>query len=321
MGAKSNISWTDASWSPITGCSRISRGCERYAGLAVLKNDGIGPRWTGEVRCHADQLDVPLHWKKPRMIFVNSMSDTFHEKVPFEFIDRMFAVMALCPQHTFQILTKRPERVAEYLAADRGPYKFEFEHTTTEDRVMWAADTGLAFAGEGAIQSRLALLANGWAAWKWPLFNVWLGTSCEDQATADERIPHLLRCPAAVRFLSLEPLLGPIDLAYLREAAMHFAGICPEGLQPRGRVWEPPESQHEGKCPIHWVIVGGESGPGFRSMKVEWLADIVEQCRAAQVPVFIKQDAGPIPGMRGNIPYDLWTKEFPQPKKPESARK
>jgi len=140
MGAKSNISWTDASWSPITGCSRVSRGCERcyserltatklknhprYAGLAVLKNDGIGPRWTGEVRCHADQLDVPLHWKKPRMIFVNSMSDTFHEKVPFEFIDRMFAVMALCPQHTFQILTKRPERVAEYLAADRGPYKF-----------------------------------------------------------------------------------------------------------------------------------------------------------------------------------------------------
>jgi protein gp37 len=269
MSEKTGIGWTQSTWSPITGCSRVSEGCTRcyaesltatklknhprYAGLAVLKNGEA--RWTGEIRCHEDQLDVPLHWRKPRMVFVNSMSDTFHEKVPDLFIRTLFKVMGEAKQHTFQILTKRPER----MAAVTTEFQREGDFATLD--------------GEDGL---------------YPFPNVWLGTSCEDQATADERIPHLLRCPAAVRFLSLEPLLGPIKIG--------DGDGCEEWWQSNG---------------IGWVIAGGESGPGHRQMKLEWLESIVEQCKAAGVPVFVKQDAGPRPGMQGRIPDRLWIKEFP----------
>lgn len=220
MSQYSTIEWTDATWNPVTGCSPVSSGCSNcfaaqlaatrlkhlpaYEGLATVNSRGQGV-FNGTIKLHEDRLLDPLKWRKPRRIFVNSMSDLFHESVPFEFIDRVFAVMALCPQHTFQILTKRPERMAEYLnrpamtsllarAVANGPIQFWERGSHLYHYEFDLTPSGFSWCGQ------------------WPLPNVWLGTSVENQAAADERIPHLLRCPAAVRFLSCEPLLGEVDL-------------------------------------------------------------------------------------------------------------
>lgn len=225
MAGKTKIEWTDSNWNPIRGCSRVSEGCRNcYAeniaarfnkpgqwgeGLAeiVTRPDGAKEaRWTGKmVQAPEATLTAPLRWKAPRMIFVNSTSDLFHEAVPDEWIDRVFAVMALCPQHTFQVLTKRTERMRAYFTgacAHRiglSALRLTLEARYANIRSM---------VGEGIVlhrdPPRLA---------KWPLPNVWLGTSVEDQATADNRIPHLLATPAAIRFISAEPLLGPVDLS------------------------------------------------------------------------------------------------------------
>lgn len=281
MSTGSSIEWTDASWSPITGCTRVSEGCrhcyaerlthrlsgmgqEKYRGLTVLKSDG--PHWTGEIRCHEDELEKPLKWRKPRMIFVNSMSDTFHERVPFEFIDRIFAVMALTPQHTYQILTKRPERMAEYLQKKGG----------APGRII---DAVLSFSKDYPKLVRAyceACGGDGYSA-PWPYPQVWLGASIEDQPTADARIPHLLRCPEAVRFVSYEPALGSVD-------------------------WTPPENrgtnfnQDDWLQELHWIIVGGESGPGARPFDVQWARDTIRRCRNRTdmgrpwpMPCFLKQ--------------------------------
>lgn len=270
MSEQSNIEWTDASWNVVTGCTRVSEGCRhcyaerltatrlrenpRYAGLAVLNGDGDA-RWTSEVRCHDDLLDVPLRWRNPRRVFVCSMSDLFHPDVPFEFIDKVFAVMALCPQHTFQVLTKRPERMAEY-HHDRD---WGDAANSITNNLIRRLDGALYFGGE--------IIP--------PLPNVWLGTSVEDQPNADERIPHLLKCPATVRFLSVEPLLGPVDL--------HDAFYRPR-LGPND-----PYKRLQDIILIHWVIVGGESGPGARPMDPAWARSIRDQCVAAGVPFFFKQ--------------------------------
>ncbi|MDE2342737.1 MAG: phage Gp37/Gp68 family protein [Betaproteobacteria bacterium] len=206
MADKTGIEWTNATWNPLRGCSRVSEGCRHcyaekiaarfsgpgmpYEGLA--KRVGGEPRWTGTVRLVESALDQPLRWTKPRIIFVNSMSDLFHEKVSDEWIDSIFAVMALAPQHTFQILTKRPERMVKYMKVhERGSY---------------IASSALSRVPGNKMESR--------PAWNmsWPLPNVWLGVSVEDQKTADERIPLLLATPAAKRFISAEPLLGKVDL-------------------------------------------------------------------------------------------------------------
>ncbi|MEO1279569.1 MAG: DUF5131 family protein, partial [Planctomycetota bacterium] len=194
-------------------------------------------------------LDRPLRWKKPGRVFVNSMADLFHPEVPFDFIDRVFAVMALTPQHQYQVLTKRPERMAEYLryAVEMDNFQHELDRLTLEV--------------EGETFAYLQVADGGW-----PLSNVWLGTSVEDQAAADERIGHLLRCPAAVRFLSCEPLLGAVDLA----------------------DWL-PWGEHDEATKIDWVIAGGESGPGARPCDLAWLRSIVDQCAGARVPCFVKQ--------------------------------
>ena len=218
--------------------------------------------FTGDVRMLDDRLREPLAWKKPRRVFVCSMSDLFHERVPFHFIDQVFAVMALCPQHTFQVLTKRPERMAEYF----GPV-----HTMSLCR---AGRVGLQMkeVGRELPLSRFAAVERRDGFPVWPLRNVWLGTSCEDQQRADERIPHLLRCRAAVRFLSCEPLLGPVQLGVDREFFDYGVGRN-EQNEPR----------------VHWVIVGGESGPKARPCDVEWIRSIVRQCRESEVPCFVKQ--------------------------------
>jgi protein gp37 len=273
VSGETGIEWTDTTWNPVVGCSVVSPGCEHcYAARMDHRLRGIAGEewkpWTApnaayNVRLHPERLTAPLHWRKPRRVFVNSMSDLFHEQVPDEFIDRVFAVMALTPQHTYQVLTKRPERMREYLTSPRHGEPVETFVELEKDRISTEAWGLGQFLGA------------------WPLPNVWLGVSCEDQRRADERIPLLLQTPAAVRFISAEPLLGPIDL---RTGVYAKLGT---GTKPNSTVMEGwSGTTLEG---LDWVIVGGESGPGARPCDEGWVFDIVQQCRAAGVAAFVKQ--------------------------------
>jgi len=337
--ASTNISWSDAVWNPLVGCSRTSPGCEncyaetfahrlekmgqsRYRGLTVLGKQGA--RWTGEVRQVPEVLGAPLRWRKGKRIFVNSMSDLFHEKVPFEYVAAVFGVMAACPQHTFQVLTKRPERALEYFrwVEKRGEDGLRLFPDDPQD---WRIRQLLHVEARrrGADLSAARHQNHGGP---WPLPNVHLGVSCEDQAAADERIPILLKCQAAVRWVSAEPLLGPIDFdmgrceAHDREfvgtgehgefcnecAADGFSGELSYGhwLDACADVDQPG---------ISWVVVGGESGPGRRECNPAWIDSVVGQCTEAGVPVFVKQDAGPKPGKQGRLSEATWArKEFPE---------
>lgn len=230
MAQSSSIEWTESTWNPVAGCTPVSPGClncyaarmalrlqhmpngtgDKYRGTAKRARDGR-PVFSGHVTLDEGSLDIPRKWRLPRIIFVNSMSDLFHDAVPLEFIKRVFDVMIECPQHTFQVLTKRPERTLEL-----------------GDELPWAP-------------------------------NIWMGTSVE---TSDyyKRIRLLQQVPAAVRFLSCEPLLGPLKRMPLKG--------------------------------IHWVIVGGESGPGARPMDAAWVHEIKDQCLVKDVPFFFKQWGG-----------------------------
>jgi protein gp37 len=215
MATRSHIEWTEMTWNPVTGCSKVSAGCKNcYAEKLAkrLKAMGVERYQNGfKVTLQPDLLDVPFHWREPRTVFVNSMSDLFHEKVPLNYIKKVFDTMVKCPQHTFQILTKRSQRLSE-----------------VSPELPWSA-------------------------------NIWMGVSVENEQVLD-RIADLKTVPAAVRFLSCEPLIGPL-----------------ENLPLKG---------------IHWVIVGGESGPGARPMKREWVLSIHRQCKVAGVPFFFKQWGG-----------------------------
>jgi protein gp37 len=215
MATRSHIEWTEMTWNPVTGCSKVSAGCKNcYAEKLAkrIKAMGVERYKNGfKVTLQPDLLNIPLHWREPRTVFVNSMSDLFHEKVPLSYIKKVFHTMVRCPQHTFQILTKRSRRLSE-----------------VSSELPWSA-------------------------------NIWIGVSVENEQVLD-RIVDLNTVPAAVRFLSCEPLIGP-----LRDLPL-------EG--------------------IHWVIVGGESGPGARPMKREWVLSIHRQCKAAGVPFFFKQWGG-----------------------------
>lgn len=252
MSDKTNIEWTDATWNPVTGCSKVSAGCKHcYAERDWARlSANVATRYYGraftDVECHRGVLDTPLRWKRPRRIFVNSMSDLFHEDVPYEFLDEVFDVMARAPQHVFQVLTKRPERMLAYLVG---------AEATIRDMVKY----------EPAAYTM-----------QWPLSNVWLGVSVEDQATADERIPLLLRTPAAVRWISAEPLLGPIDLNAVALLGTTFSAIVRGGEDSRVKG-------------IDWVVVGGESGPKARPMHPNWVRSVRDQCAAASVPFLFKQ--------------------------------
>jgi protein gp37 len=250
----SKIEWTDETWNPVDGCTKVSAGCAHcYA--ATFAHRQMGP-WKGraftDVRCHPSRLDVPLHWRKPRRVFVNSMSDLFHSDVPDAFIGRVFERMRLAPGHTFQVLTKRPERMLAWLSrCGNGGGLGWITHDGSEPE--------RAYGGTGIIVGD---------ADRWPLPNVWLGVSVENQATADERIPILLQTPAAHRFVSAEPLLEPIDLSIYLASGFD----------------EPPHNDI-----LSWVIVGGESGVAARPCDVAWVRSIVSQCQAADVPAFVKQ--------------------------------
>lgn len=230
------IQWAEESWNPVIGCSKVSEGCrncyaERMAGMA--KSGGNGRtnnyplvvnehgRWNGSVICEPTALKIPLLWKKPRRVFVNSMSDLFHEDVPDRFIEAVLYIVFGCRRHEFLVLTKRPERMYDFF--------------------------------------RRSLRSNA-------LPNLWLGVSAENQATLTERLQLLLHCPAAVRWVSLEPLLAPANI---------IAAAAREAL---GKDF--------------WVVVGGESGPMARPFNLDWARKIINQCRLLGVPVFVKQLGG-----------------------------
>jgi len=264
MSGSTKIEWTDITWNPVRGCSIVSAGCtncyamkqahrfsgqgQAYEGLTRLTRGG--PVWTGDVKLVPELLSRPLSWRSPKRIFVNSMSDLFHENVPLEFIAEVFNVMASatancgkrhvhdleCWQgepHTFQVLTKRPERMFKVISKELQQYA---------DMHM-PGDCPLSIALES-----------------WPLKNVWLGVSIEDQKTAEERIPYLLQTPAVVSWTSAEPLLGQVNLSAIK------------GVENFG-----------------WVVAGGESGFGARPTCLSWIQDIVRDCRNMDIPVFVKQ--------------------------------
>jgi len=268
MAAESNIAWTNATWNPVRGCERVSEGCRKcYAevlaarhsykggwgeGIAhyVTRPDGTKEaRWTGVLQTVEKMLDAPLRWKAPRRIFVNSMSDLFHEDVPFEFVKQVWDVIASAQHHTFQILTKRPERL---LAFHR-----------------WLAG------------------ADDLSITEWPR-NAWIGVSAEDQDTFDQRVEILGRTPAAVHFVSAEPFLGDIDI---------------------GNAFD-PSSEPYGK--LDWAIIGGETGSGHRPMDIEAARAFIRQVKCMGGAMFVKQDSGPRPGMRGRFTDAEWAlKEYP----------
>lgn len=271
MSGRSAIEWTQATWNPVVGCKRVSAGCDHCYAFELHDKRHIAWKrgnWDGapkqyhqpfsHVQLLPERLSDPLHWRKPRRVFVNSMSDLFHEDVPDDFIHGVFLTMMQAPQHIYQILTKRPQRMRDWMrqyAGPASPIRYHLPH-------------------------------------------IWLGVSVENQAAADERIPLLLETPAAVRFLSCEPLLGPVDLTeYLADRAIvraivhhhrtghHCGGIDDEAdcemCCTQWRDGQPPD--------LHWIIIGGESGKHARPMDLLWVESLVEQCRNAEIACFVKQ--------------------------------
>ncbi len=266
MSDKTGIEWTDATWNAITGCTKVSPGCDHcYAETLALRLQRMGQRKYADgfrVTLHERALTIPLKWREPKRIFVNSMSDQWHVDVPEDFSDRMFAVMALTPRHTYQILTKRPQRATNYLSDPE-----------TRERVSYHLKDFWHAMGKVDLSFGLYRLAH------WPLDNVWIGTSVEDARVA-HRIDALRRCPAVVRFLSCEPLIGPL-----------------------------PNLNLDG---IHWVITGGESGPDYRPLDLDWVRDIRDQCLAAGVPFFFKQWGGRTPKSGGRLLDGREWSQFPE---------
>lgn len=314
MAQNSSIEWTDTTWNPLAGCTRASAGCDncyaakmslrleamaladiaagkdpggkrKYIGIATKNGRGV-PAFNGTINLDRDELARPLFWKKPRRVFVNSMSDLFHKDVPDAFITDVFNVMHDNPMHTFQVLTKRPERAAEW------------------SKKVWRD--------------------------KLP-DNVWIGTSVENQETADERIPELLRVRAAVRFLSCEPLLGPVDLTQV--AANNDGAIdaldpgtweemweawrdTSDNWQEDFNEWFHVEDGSKWSGPVHpgiqWVIVGGESGPHARPMHPDWARSLRDQCQASGVPFFFKQHGEWLPFGMKSPEWDYEQSEYYQ---------
>ena len=269
MADKTKIEWTDATWNPISGCTRVSPGCTncyidwappfRIEGRHFVDRDGERSHAIGSttgVRLHPERLDQPLRWKRPRRVFVNSLSDLFHADVPDDYIAHVFAVMALAPQHTFQVLTKRHDR-------------------------MWSLLNSMKW--RRSIHDHLVMLDYQWICQNplpWPLPNVWLGVTVEDQQRADLRIPALLTTPAAVRFLSAEPLLGPVQLCRCDGSAYETK---------RHPFLAHPECPLHGEARVDWVIVGGESGKDARPMRPAWARGLRNECVATSTSFFFKQ--------------------------------
>lgn len=285
------IGWTDETWNPIRGCRRVSPGCENcyaermagrfcgesqpYEGLVRLHAHDMQTgemRWNGKVRMVPEHLDDPLHWRRPRRVFVNSMSDLFHEGLSNEDIAAVFGVMAVSPKHTFQVLTKRAERMRDWFRWVSGGFKGP---TTT------CIENMERIAGDNDLRIMPA----------WPLPNVWIGVSVENQKYADKRIPLLLETPAAVRFVSYEPALGPADFGrWLRGRA--DCKTCGSGVKfDEDGCCAHCGADAELHCGLDWVIFGAESGPSARPCDPDWARSVRDQCQASGTAFFLKQFA------------------------------
>ncbi len=294
MSSATRIEWTERTWNPVVGCSLASPGCTncyamrmayrlsrnpgtpQYHGTASLVNGK--PVFTGKLELAEKTLLEPLKRRTPTTYFVNSMGDLFHEDMPEEWIDRVFAVMALCPQHRFQVLTKRAERMRDYVTCLPDclePFTWSPERLEKEVRAI----------GKTLGRDHDVMATRAYEAMQdWPLPNVWLGVSVEDQRRAEERVPQLLQTPAAIRFVSAEPLLGPVDPCNARNGH-HFENWL------TGTKWHGPglgKLERGGPC-IDQVIVGGESGPNARPMHPDWARRLRDQCKAAGTAFFFKQ--------------------------------
>ena len=267
MGTR--INWTNQTWNPIIGCTKISEGCKNcyaekmafrlthientYYYGNVVKYDQKKPKWNGKTYFNSSALEKPFRWKKPRMIFVCSMSDLFHESTPFEWIEKVWDVMCQTPQHTYQILTKRPERMLEFykwLGDKCRDYGFDSVPSSSDDPLDYISTPD----------------------------HIWIGVTTENQKQVDKRIPILLEIPAKVRFVSCEPLLSNIDInkwIHDSDCMINQDGIC--------TCYEPREV-----C-IDWVIAGPETGPLKRPMQKEWIENIHQQCKDFDVPFFDKK--------------------------------
>ncbi len=297
---RTSIPYLDYTWNPMHGCEAIAAGCVNCWARGMAKrqaamgNRGYDPADPFKVVCDESKLDEPLNVKKPARIGVSFMGDLFHEDVPFEFIDRVFSVLAVAYQHTYLLLTKRPSRAVSYLADMSGQFG--------NHRSWWACVNLLdALEGEGKPFPAVKQWQRGW-----PLPNVHLGTSCSTQADLDKNLPELLGCPAAVRWLSLEPMLEKLRLGFTRAPTdddyrgWHADGPINSVITTRAQA-------------IGGVVVGCESGPGHRLCKIEWIESVVEQCDAAGVPVYVKQVAigGCASTVMAEWPENLRRQELP----------
>lgn len=356
MGDKSGISWTNddqgnpgATWNPLLGCEKVSPGCTNcyairvaaqmqpgmrmanaaYTGLVKTFPDG-SHNWTGEVRTLPERMNQPSRWAGPRRIFVNSMSDLFHKDVAEDFIRDVFVEMGANPRHTFLVLTKRPEIAAEMLSSAH--FRASVLNRVAERLLTPTRREAKRVLTQGASEVHIP---------EWPLPNVHLGTSVEDQDYVS-RIDALINTPATIRFLSLEPLLGPIDLGRYLYLGMPITQASPEALQSGATKFFSPANK------IHWVITGGESGgPAFRSLvercpwcspstrseceqsgnwmdgpctgwvpkraALEWVTTIMRDCHDAGVAFFHKQWGGTTPHAGGHLIHGVAHQQFPTP--------
>lgn len=283
MADKTKIEWTDATWNPITGCNVVSPGCTncyamKLAGTRLAHHPSragltidtkAGPVWNGKLRFNSEWIEQPLRWKRPRRIFVCAHGDLFTEGVETHWLDQIFAIMALCPHHIFQVLTKRPERMRAYLEINPDILRDRWFRSVPSGE--WRISVSEAYARLHPHASEEMRNLYNCTGPTWPLPNVWLGVSIEDQARADERIPYLLTTPAATHWISAEPLLGPVDI----KDALANPKWNGEPLWQLNR--------------IDWVVAGGESGIDARPMHPDWARSLRDQCEAAHVPFFFKQ--------------------------------
>lgn len=297
------ISWTEETWNPIRGCSRVSKGCvECYAEKVAARFSGPGlpyegltdskGRWNGIVRFVPEKLTEPLRWARPRRIFTNSMSDMFHESLSNDEIAVLFGIMAASKRHTFQVLTKRAKRMREWFKwleeeCDNHDVTYEQAANVCWAKTLWFCEKN------GLPQPKLGNVLP-----EWPLPNVWLGVSVENQKAADDRLQHLLECPATVRWVSYEPALGPV----MFDAVKSESGHCFNALEG-----------------LHWIVVGGESGTGARPFELSWADSVLLQCRSNNVAFFMKQlgadSDSDAKAKKGNImeewPEHLRVREYP----------